>query len=316
MMKRLHLLTLTCSLLMLAGSGALGSDLVLSSLTDAGGNGFFVDSSGQALASGSLVQVVDCGELTETEIRELAAGGVETLLNAVTPFGDPTVIGQGIEDLPGHLEVVVSVPLDEAKSGLHVVVLNRATVGDATEWLVLSVPGQAAADDPSGVAGFLAVHFEDAALVYGAETPDGFATAASVESYESWISTMLDESSPASDLLPGADPDSDQLSNLLEFALGSDPSDGGSRAQISVRLEETGVFMEYLRRSNDPTLEYTPEYLPVSVSTVWMPLADTPLSATIPTNPPPTGYEWKKQEIPSATATGLGRMRIERDTPD
>ena len=94
MMKRLHHLTLACSLLMLAGSRALGSDLVLSSLRDAGGSGFFVDSSGQALASGSLVQVVDCGELTETEIRELAAGGVETLLNAVTPFGDPAVIGQ------------------------------------------------------------------------------------------------------------------------------------------------------------------------------------------------------------------------------
>jgi hypothetical protein len=315
-MKRLLHLTLACSLLMLVGSRSLGSDLVLSSLTDAGSSGFFVDSSSDALASGSLVQVVDCGNRTEAEIQNLVAGGAETLFNAVTPFGDPTVIGQGIEDLPGHLEVVVSVPLDEAQSGLHVVVLNATTVGEATEWLLLSIPEQLPADDPSGVAGFMAIHFEDAALVYGSETPDGFATAGSVGSYEDWVLTMLGESSLPSERLQGADPDSDQISNLLEYAFGSDPSDSGSLGGISLRRDEGGFFLEYLRCSNDPSLGYTPEYLPAGVSEVWLPLVDTPLPIALPAYPAPTGYVWAKQEIPSATAAGLARMRIERAAPE
>ncbi|OYV05509.1 MAG: hypothetical protein CFE26_11245 [Verrucomicrobiales bacterium VVV1] len=120
---------------------------------------------------------------------------------------------------------------------------------------------------------------------------------------------------PTTDLAPDADADRDGLVNLLEFALGSKPGDGGSRGKVRLRRAVSGTFfIQYLRRSAESSISYTPERLANGGAGPWVALAGTTSAPTVAPEPAPPGFEWVEQPLPSG-ASGFARLKVELVRP-
>ncbi len=142
---------------------------------------------------------------------------------------------------PGNPASLVPFSLDSA--GDDVFLLEADTAGNLLKFAdrveFASAPGgMTFGRSPNGTGSFDLLR---------ASTP-GNANAASLPQYATWIATAFPLGATPADTAPGADPDHDGLSNLLEFALGlpplipdatpilTQPSPGGSVLQFSVTV--------------------------------------------------------------------------------
>jgi hypothetical protein len=179
--------------------------------------------------------------------------------------------------------------------------------------LVVRLPGELQADSLSGLEGHLAVHFDEAIVVYGERTAAGFFTRSSpevaVSPYEAWIAGQLGENAPPGDLLAEADPDQDGLENLLEYAMGTNPGDGSPREAVTARRAANGtVFVRYVRRVNDPGLVCRAEYHTNLAAEGWAELESPAQSPGEIPFPAPEGCEWVEQALPAGNR-GFARVK-------
>lgn len=86
--------------------------------------------------------------------------------------------------------------------------------------------------------------------------------------YDTWLTeyfTISELSDPANtDWYADSDPDADGRSNLLEYAMGTHPriADGKDAMQMAILEDLDGsehLHVSYRQRTNDPSLQYTPE---------------------------------------------------------
>jgi len=272
------------------------------------------DSQGHPLPLGCRVQLATFGSATPAQITAWATQGAGTLLGHATTFGPAAAIGDG-SGLAGAIEFQAESPLAAPATGLHAIVLNAASPAAATEILVLKLGETLPADDPSGLPGYLSVHFEDAALRFGRTHAAGFATTAGPVGFEAWIATALGTGRPAADYLPDADPDQDGLGNLLEYALGSQPSSSASISRLHLHRRQNGSHqVRYLRRSDDPAPFYQPEHSPSLDDSDWLPLDSSTEQLAEGPHPAPAGYQWVGQDLPTGDKRFV-RMRVSQVPP-
>jgi hypothetical protein len=294
-----------------AGSGTLHATIaVTSNLGAASSPGSLVhDSQGLPLPLGCRVQLATFGAATPAQIAAWAAQGAGTLLGQATTFGLPAAIGDG-SGLAGAIEFQAESPLAVPANGLHAIVLNAASPAAATEVLVLKLGDTLPADDPSGLPGYLSVHFEDAVLLFGQPHAAGFTTASAPAGFDAWIATSLGVGRPAGDYLPDADPDRDGLGNLLEYALGSQASSSASISRLHLhRRPDGGHQVRYLRRNDDQAPLYQPEQSPTLDGNSWLPLESATEELATGPHPAPAGYQWVGQALPAGDRRFV-RMRV------
>jgi hypothetical protein len=271
--------------------------------------------SGVPLPAGTGVSLVTFPGKSAAEIRALAAGGIPSLLSAAVFFGESSVVGEGSNQVAGLFEFRTGAPLVAPLDNPHVLVSKGST-----ELLLLRLPRAIPADDLAGPESHIGIHLDDAEAVYGSRDATGFATAVSPEvvqttPFEAWILSELGEETPEVDLLPEADADRDGVVNLMEYAAGSDPGDGGSRGQVRLRRSAGGTyFFQYLRRTGDPSLAYTAERLGDEGAGPWIALEGTPTAPAEAPVPAPAAFEWVEQPLPSGTS-GFARLRVELVAP-
>lgn len=271
-------------------------------------------SNGVPLPVGTAVSLVSFPGKSAAEIAALAASGVAPLQAAAVFFGSSSVVGEGSAQA-GLFEFRTGTPLGAALDNPHVLVVRGSN-----ELLLLRLPRSIPADDLSGPEGHIAIHLDDAEVVYGSRNAAGFSTAVSPPVvqptlFEAWILAELGESSLEVDRLPGADADRDGVVNLVEYATGSDPGDGGSRFAIHLRRSPGGVhFVQYLRRTGDGALLYTAERLSNDGAGPWIALEGTPVAPVEAPSPAPASFEWVEQALP-AGASGFARLRVELAEP-
>ena len=273
------------------------------------------DSGGVLLPLGCAVRVVTFPGKSQSEVIELAASGLPALLGAALTFGQPSVVGEG-SDVAGTFEFQSGAALAAPLEGGHVLVTNAAS----TELLLLRLSQAIPADELAGPEGHIAVHLDDAEVVFGSRGASGFATAVSPvvvppTPYESWIQSELGAWIPLADRLPGADADRDGVVNLIEYATGTDPGDGGSRFAIRLRRSPEGThFVQYLRRTGDASLVYAAERLLNEGDGPWIALEGTPEAPVEAPSPAPASFEWVEQPMPAGTS-GFARLRVEMAAP-
>jgi hypothetical protein len=300
----------------LAGGGTLHATIAVASnlAAETSSGSLLYDSHGVPLSIGCRVQLATFGEATPAQITGWAAQGAGVLLGHATTFGQPAAIGDGSEQA-GAIEFQSESPQAVPTSGLHAIVLNAPTAAAATELLLLKLGDTLPGDDASGLPGYLTAHFEDAELVFGGTHAGGFSTAASPAGFDAWIATALGTGRPAGDYLPDADPDHDGLDNLLEYALGSQPSAGASLGRLHLhRLPDGSHQVRYLRRNDDSALLYQPEHSTTLEGSGWQPLASPAEPLAAGPHPAPAGFQWIGQALPPGDGRFV-RMRVTRPTP-
>jgi hypothetical protein len=306
----------TLAIAALAGSHPLHATIaVASNLSAAASPGALThDAQGHPLPIGCQVLLATFGAATSGQIAAWASQGAGTLLGQATTFGPPAAIGDG-SGLAGAIEFQAESPLAFPASGLHAIVLNAPTPAASSELLVLKLADTLPADDPSGLPGYVSVHFEDAELVFGQPHAAGFATGVASAGFDAWITSALGTGRPESDYLPDSDPDQDGLGSLLEYALGSQPADGGSLGRPHLhRRPDGGYQVRYLRRDDDGSLLYQPEHTTNLGGPDWLPLESPAETLSSGPHPAPAGYRWIGQALP-AGSTRFVRLRVTRPEP-
>jgi hypothetical protein len=288
---------------------------VISNLEEAGQpSAVLRASNGVPLPLGTAVSLVSFPGKSAAEIFALAGSGAPALRAAASYFGQSAVVGEG-SNSAGLFEFQTGAPLNAPLENPHVLVTQGTT-----ELLLLRLPRSIPADELAGPEGHVAIHLDDAVVVYGSRNASGFFTAVSPAvvpptPYESWILSELGVGFPESERLPGADADRDGVVNLIEYATGSDPGDGGSRFAIRLRRSPEGThFVQYLRRTGDPSLAYTAERLLNNGAGPWIALEGSPAAPAEAPTPAPVAFEWVEQPLP-AGASGFARLRVELVEP-
>ena len=70
--------------------------------------------------------------------------------------------------------------------------------------------------------------------------------------YDSWVAGIFPNDTPEEQKLPNADPDNDELSNLLELFTGNNPLVPNSRAPLSIALTEQSIVLQFERSKSAP----------------------------------------------------------------
>jgi hypothetical protein len=297
----------------LAGCAAsFGTTVVFSNLESAaeGDSARLLDSHGDPLAAGSWIRLGHFGNLGPVEIVSLAGQGKDALLAAFVPFGVPSSLGNGASGNPGRIEFPASAPLAAPLQSLHAVVFNASSPDTATELLVVKLPDAVPMDDPSGLVGYLAVHLEDAVLLAGTATSDGISTTPTGGVFQAWMAGQVTGEIPPDELLPNGDADADGFANLLEYGLGSHAGNSGSRPEMAL-LRETGVLrMRFLRRSDDPGLDFVLETSASMAEQTWVASPSSPLEVPSPPFPAPEGFLWMQYDLPMASNRIFARLRV------
>ncbi|WP_193214436.1 hypothetical protein [Luteolibacter marinus] len=309
-MNRSHLFRPFAGLLLAAAQPLSASVAVVSNLEQPGDTSTALRSSdGALLPSGCPAQLVTFPGMTGQEVGDLAAGGWSALMEIADPFGTIATISEGSGE-SGTIEFQSESPLSESLSGLYLMV----STGDASEVLVLSLPITIPADDLAGPAPVISIHLDQATVVFGQTSDQGFFTvvapAVQVPGYETWILEQLGEASLEADRAPEADADRDGIANLMEYATGSLPGVGESRTDLRLLPSGSGTYvLQYLRRTDDPSLVYSAEEAETGSVFTWVPLAGSPV--TLDSLPAPEFYEWVEQPLSPGT-TGFARLKVEQ----
>ncbi len=273
------------------------------------------DSGGALLPQGCSVRLVTFPGKASAEVTALAGSGLTSVMAAAVIFGTPSTVGTGT-NAAGTIEFQSGAPLNAPLTGAHVLITNAG----ANELLLLRLSKEIPADDLAGPDGHITIHLDDTAVLYGQRNANGFSTAVTPAivtpiSFESWILSELGTTVPSTDLAPDADADRDGLVNLLEFAIGSKPGDGGSRGKMRLRRAASGTFfIQYLRRSAGSSVSYTPERLANEGAGPWVALVGSPSVPAVAPEPAPPAFEWVEQPLPSG-ASGFARLKVELVPP-
>jgi hypothetical protein len=249
-----------------------------SNLTAGDASVLLCETDGEPIPAGCFVRLgtfVLAGEIESL----LASSGIGGVIATMEPFGEAFTVGQGAEQTPGNLEVEANqaVPADGSapfgNAPIHLLVLNGPDVDASTEILLLRFPGSAIPSDGVGeLPGLLALHVRDAEVVLGTSTSEGLRAAsdATASSYANWIQDKLGNAQPEL-LTLTADGDADGASNLVEYGLGGDVTDGSKDAVLTFDLSGTTPQLTFLRRTDDAQLEHLVELCQDLAADVWEP---------------------------------------------
>lgn len=300
------------AMILAAASACSAATAVFSNLVDSaqGNSCAFTNSVGTPLAVGSWVRLGTFGNLDSTAIANLASQGKSILLAAFHPIGEPTTMGVGAGNEEGRVEFAVDYSAPVPDGALHLVVFNAPSPESATEVLIAKFPASIPADDASGLLGYMTVHLSASSPVIGG-IGGMYATVPLVgSSFSNWMSTVAAVGLPSSMMLPEADADQDGNSNLLEYALGSHPSQSASRLGTELlRVNETFRF-RFLCRNDDFRLNARVETSSELGATNWIPLEKPPTVLLAPPSPAPAGYIWLEVEFPAASLRCFARVRV------
>lgn len=294
------------SMILAAASACYAGTAVFSNLVDnsEGNSCAFTNSAGTPLAVGSWVRLGTFNNLTPTAVANLATQGKSVLLAAFQPLGEPTPMGAGAGDDVGRVEFAVDYSTPAPSGPLHLVVFNAPSPEAATEVLIAKFAVSLPADDTSGLLGYMAVHLSESTPVIGG-IGGVFATVPLIGStFTSWMSAM------GAGGLPEADADQDGNSNLLEYALGSHPSQNSSRAATEMLRVNDTLRFRFLCRNDDFRLNARVETSSDLDAASWIPLEKPPTVLLDPPSPAPAGYIWLEAEIPATEARCFARVRV------
>lgn len=267
-------------------------------------------SDGNLLPTGCTVRLVTFPDTAAVDLPARAAGGATSLLDIALLFGTASTVGTG-SGSAGEIEIQMAAPLDSPLQDPHLLVTNA----DASEVLLLRLPQALPADDLTGPESLAAFHLDDAEVVFGNRDEQGFQTVVSPaitpSTYATWILSELGNGAAEADLAVDADADRDGVVNLIEYATGSKPGDGSSMNRLLLRRAPDGVmYLQYLRRTDDPLLGYTAESITNGGSGPWLELTGAPLvPAVLPSTPPPS-FEWVELPLPAGDSL-MARLRVE-----
>jgi hypothetical protein len=268
------------------------------------------NSKGLLLSSESTIRLLRFPGKSPTEIAALAQVGLDALLEQSQAFGAQASVGDGAQQAGGgRFEFRASSPLTQDEEAPHLLVSTY--VHPATEFLLLRLPVTLPADALAGPEACPAVHLDNAVVVFGTKTTMGFQTALPVvpSSFETWIAAQFGQGALPGDLLADADPDHDGVQNLLEYAMGTNPSVASSREVLTARRAAGGtIFVRYIRRTNDPGVACRAEYHVNLSAEHWTEL-ESPVQA--PAEIPfaaPEGCEWVEQALPAGNR-GFARLK-------
>lgn len=270
------------------------------------------DSSGAPLAAGCHLRLVVFPGKSQAQISEIGSAGLAAILEQSQIFGTPSAVGSGGAE-PGRLEFQTGEAITQPLTGLHLLVVNSTDPATATQYLLLRLPMILPADELSGPAAHTSIHLADAEVVFGSSTASGFATASAVSpsGFESWIGSMLGGGFTEVDRQPDADPDHDGRENLLEYAIGTLPSDA---VQVEcLRLQRDaggGTHVLYLRRGDDQGILCRIDYREVLGEGSWSELTSAIATPAEIPFPAPAGCEWVWQALPAGDR-GFVRLRVE-----
>ena len=305
-------LALACVMALSVPSILSASTVVVSNVASAGGAdaSCLLDAAGNPLAAGSWVRLGYFNTLNEAEIAALALQGTTELLTAFIPFGAPSAVGTGVSGTAGRIEFASDAPLSAPLPGLYAVVFNASSPGQASEVMVLSLPGTVPADDPSGLVGYLALQLENAGLVAGRTSATGFSTVPFLAGFQKWMAARMNADTPPEQLLPGADADGDGIANLVEYALGSAADDAGSRSGPEINRNSNSLRIQFLCRQDDPLLSVIVQTSSSLEAGDWETAVGSPVEIASPPSPAPTGFVWMEQDVPSGDGTLFVRIRV------
>ena len=305
-------LALVCVAVLSVISSLSASTVVVSNVSAAGGSDAsrLLDAAGNPLAAGSWVRLGHFNTLSEAQIAALARQGVAELLAGFVPFGAPSAVGTGVSGTAGRIEFASDAPLSAPLPRLHVVVFNASSPNQASEVMVLSLPGTVPPDDPSGLIGYLALQLDDAVLVAGGTSAIGFSTVPFLEGFQKWMAAHVNGDTPPDQLLPGEDADKDGIANLVEYALGSAADDAGSRSGPEIKRNSNSVKVQFLRRQDDPSLSVIVQTSSSLEVGDWETVVGSPVEIASPPSLAPTGFVWMEQDIPSGDGTLFVRLRV------
>ncbi len=292
--------------------GGRATVAVVSNISEPGEAVGFLDSGGIALPVGSQAVIGTFAGASDLLLSAAAAAGPAELLALFDPHGEALSIGGGSISQPGVIESFASepVPTTATPAGelLHLIVGNAPSLAMATELLLLKFPASLVpVDFPGGIDAYVSAHVRDSSVSFGSASSVGLHTAAT-RSYEAWIAYHVPGAAP-DDLVPGANPDLDELINLFEFSQGSDPADGSvSGNGFTVEIHSGIAYAVFNRRLLEPALSYQVEVYAPQLSE-WQPVTGIIeiLSSVDPA--PPPGYERVWQALPTGERE-LARLRI------
>ncbi|MGB6221443.1 hypothetical protein [Haloferula sp.] len=300
------------------GGSLRAADVVVSNLgVTPGPTSLLEDSDENPLPLGSQVSIRDFGGLSALEVADLAQAGPLTLVTASVAFGSPGSVGTGDGAAAGTIEYLVTKALAVEQDGLHLVVFNAPAPEEATEVIVLKIPGTIAADVPGFLPSFRSLAVDDMELVYGRTTSGGFAAETSgrpTTGFEAWIYDQFDpEGSPDEFFLPTSDPDDDGAENLLEYAFGSQASVADSVPRTMMRQEGAVFYLQYLKRLDDEDLNYKGWWRPDISAGSWIELTGSADPVTSAPAAAPENYGWVEQVVPTSGPWSFGRVSVQRN---
>jgi autotransporter-associated beta strand protein len=269
------------------------------------------------LAGGAII---DSNGLNITIAQNLQGPG------GFTKLGSGTLTLSGITGYAGNTTVsggTLTVPNANLPDGATVTISSGATLNLPTEGVDV-------------VAGLVINGVAQPAGIYGSAQTGGVITgpgtlqvsgAAPASPFESWIAGFFPGITNPAIIGPNADPDGDGQSNLLEFALAGDPSDGADNAKIYHLLADTNgnlsreMVLTAAVRTGTPAFAGTPSpqathdgftyTIQGSATLDSFPLTVTPVAPVNPGVPAPAGYEYRSFRLEGSDGlTNKGFLRV------
>ena len=253
------------------------------------------DSSGAFLPANSLIRVAALNLPESCTPSGIATGsGVSTLWSYTNPFG--SALRVGLDEILAHgivekeLRQIIPTPAPSAWQGKSIFIycFNAESSSLATEALLLEFPSASfAADFAPGLDAQVRLHLSEATVHVGSRQADGSLRTAALPApdYSTWSTAAIGTTGA------GAlnDPDHDGICNLLEYAMGANPS-----------LQDSPKCATVITKNPDQTVTFSWPQSSLITGITCVPYAGDSLGNFAPITAPIT-----RSEPPDALAPGV-----------
>jgi hypothetical protein len=276
------------------------------------------NSAGALLPLGSLGEAMAVSPPVGYTATNLAPQcGISSFWAASATFGNTMSIGRGTGNLPGTVQAEVQRTLLPANGTawigktIFLAFYNAPTRLAATEWILLEFPLQTyMADSSLGLELQASLNLSSATVRVGQRDALGNLSTVPIPNlttFDSWSLAKLPSPYTAAQRAKTADPDQDGLTNLMEFALGTQPANrdaANGTLQITATPANATVTLSWQEQEN--LAHSTLRLLTTDGTSPWGVIPNVPI--VVPPVPLPAGLHRRQITLPINQARKLFRL--------